>query len=43
VIADPTSRIAQIYGEIARRVSAKLSLQGRDYSTKFPSIKILND
>lgn len=43
VIADPTSRIAQIYGDIARRVSAKLSLQGRDYSTKFPSIKILSD
>jgi ATP-binding protein involved in chromosome partitioning len=40
VIAQPESRIAQIYREIARRVSAKLSLQAKDYSTKFPSIKI---
>lgn len=42
VIADPDGRIAQIYREIARRVAAKLSLQAKDYTTKFPTIKILN-
>ena len=42
VAVDPNGRIAQIYREIARRVAAKLSLQARDYSTKFPSIVIQN-
>jgi ATP-binding protein involved in chromosome partitioning len=42
VIADPNGRIAQIYREIARRVAAKLSLQAKDYTAKFPTIKILN-
>jgi ATP-binding protein involved in chromosome partitioning len=42
VIADPDGRIAQMFRDIARRVSAKLSLQAKEYSTKFPSIKILN-
>jgi ATP-binding protein involved in chromosome partitioning len=42
VIADPDCRISQIYREIARRVTAKLSLQKRDFSAKFPSIVIQN-
>ena len=42
VIADPDSRIAEIYREIGRRVTAKLSLQGKDYSSKFPNIVIEN-
>lgn len=42
VIADANGRIAQIYREIARRVAAKLSLQAKDYTTKFPTIKVLN-
>jgi ATP-binding protein involved in chromosome partitioning len=42
VIADADGRIAQIYREIARRVAAKLSLQAKDYTTKFPTIKVLN-
>jgi ATP-binding protein involved in chromosome partitioning len=41
VVADPTGRVAQIYREIARRTAAKLSLQAKDYSTRFPSIKIV--
>ncbi len=40
VVADPDGRVAQIYREIARRTAAKLSLEGRDYSAKFPSIVI---
>jgi ATP-binding protein involved in chromosome partitioning len=42
VVAEPESRLAQIYGEIARRIAAKLSLQAKDYSQKFPSIVIQN-
>jgi ATP-binding protein involved in chromosome partitioning len=43
VVADPEGRIAQIYRDIARRIAAKLSLQAKDYTTKFPSIKVVND
>ena len=42
VVADPDGRVAQIYREIARRVGAKVALQTKDYSTKFPSIVIEN-
>ncbi len=42
VIADPDCRISQIYRDIARRVAAKLSLQKKDFSAKFPSIVIQN-
>ena len=42
VVAEPESRIAQMYRDIARRVAAKLSLQKKDFSAKFPSIVIQN-
>ena len=42
VIAEPDSRIAGLYREIARRTAARLSLQARNYSHKFPSIVIQN-
>ncbi len=42
VIADPEGRIARMYREIARKVAAKLSLQAKDYSGKFPNIVIQN-
>ena len=42
VVAEPESRIAQIYRDIARRISAKLSQQARDYSNKFPKIVVQN-
>ncbi len=42
VIADPDGRVAHIYRDIARRVSAHLSLQAKDYSAKFPNIVIQN-
>jgi len=40
VIAEPASRIAELYREIARRAAARLSLQARNYSHKFPNIMI---
>ncbi len=43
VVADPESRISQIYREIARRVAGKLSLQARSYARKFPKIVIQNN
>lgn len=42
VVSDPTGRIAEMYRDIARRVSAKLALQARDYTSKFPNIVIQN-
>jgi ATP-binding protein involved in chromosome partitioning len=42
VVAEPDCRISKIYRDIARRVSAKLSLQKKDYAAKFPSIVIQN-
>jgi ATP-binding protein involved in chromosome partitioning len=42
VIADPDGRVAEIYREIARRAAARLAVQARDYSSKFPSIVIQN-
>ncbi len=42
VIADPDGRVAEIYREIARRAAARLAVQSRDYSAKFPSIVIQN-
>lgn len=42
VVAEPDSRIAQIYREIARRTAAKLALQGKNYAAKFPNIVIQN-
>ncbi len=43
VAADPDSRISEIYVDIARRTTAKLSQQAKDYSSKFPKIVIAND
>jgi ATP-binding protein involved in chromosome partitioning len=42
VAAEPDGRLAQLYREIARRVAARLSLQKKDYSNKFPNIVIQN-
>jgi ATP-binding protein involved in chromosome partitioning len=43
VVAQPDSRITQIYREIARKTAAKLSLQAKDYAAKFPRIVIQNN
>jgi ATP-binding protein involved in chromosome partitioning len=43
VVAEPDSRISQIYREIARKAAAKLSLQAKSYASKFPSIVIQNN
>jgi ATP-binding protein involved in chromosome partitioning len=42
VVADPDSRVAEIYRGIARRIGIKLAEQAKDHSAKFPSIVIQN-
>ena len=40
VVAQPDSRIAQIYLDIARKMSARLALKPKDFSSKFPNIVV---
>ena len=42
VVADPHGKIAGLYHEIARKATARLARQSKDYSAKFPTIKIQN-
>ncbi|MDS4020520.1 MAG: iron-sulfur cluster carrier protein ApbC [Candidatus Competibacter sp.] len=42
VVAEPDGRIAGLYRDIARRAAARLSLEAKNYSHKFPSIVIQN-
>jgi ATP-binding protein involved in chromosome partitioning len=42
VVAEPESRIAEIYRAIARRVAVKVGDLAVDHSAKFPSIVIQN-
>jgi ATP-binding protein involved in chromosome partitioning len=42
VVAEPDSRIAEIYRAIARRVAVKIAEKAKDMSAKFPSIVIQN-
>ena len=43
VVAEPEGKVAQTYRQIARRVSAKLSQQTQDVSSRFPKIVVQND
>ncbi|MCG5534878.1 iron-sulfur cluster carrier protein ApbC [Ectothiorhodospira mobilis] len=43
VAADPEGRVAELYRDIARRTAARLALQARDYSDRFPNIVVEND
>ena len=42
VVSNPDGAIAAAYKEIARKMTAKLALQGKDYSAAFPNIVIQN-
>ena len=42
VAIDPDSQVSMIYREIARRTAAKIALQGKDFTAKFPNIVIQN-
>jgi ATP-binding protein involved in chromosome partitioning len=43
VAFEPEGKIAKLYREMARRVAAKLALQTKDYSHRFPTIVVKND
>ncbi|MFP5466663.1 MAG: iron-sulfur cluster carrier protein ApbC [Gammaproteobacteria bacterium] len=43
VVADPESEVAGIYKTVARQVAVKIAAKARDFSSKFPSIKISKD
>jgi ATP-binding protein involved in chromosome partitioning len=42
VVTEPEGDIAMAYRGIARRVAARLAMQGKDYSGAFPNIKVTN-
>lgn len=42
VVAEPEGRVAALYQGLARRSAARLALQNKDYSTRFPNIVIQN-
>jgi ATP-binding protein involved in chromosome partitioning len=42
VVADPGSRAAEVYREIARKAAAKIAEKQQDYSAAFPKIVIQN-
>lgn len=43
MVAQPTSRVSEIYRKIVRKIAAKLSLQAKDYAAKFLRIVIHNN
>ena len=43
VVSDPDGNVAMVFYEIARKVAARLSLRGKDYSGVFPKIVVEND
>lgn len=43
VVADPLGEIALLYRDIAYRVTAGLSVQGRDYARGFPAVVLQNE
>ncbi len=43
VVADPDSAVAAIYRAVARQVAVSIAAKNKDFSSKFPSIKISKD
>ena len=43
VVADPDGSVAQIYKQVARTVAVKIAQQAKDFSSKFPTIKVSQD
>ncbi len=43
VVTDPEGDIAMAYRNIARRLAARLAMQGKDYAAAFPNIVVKND
>ena len=40
VVSDPDSDVAELYKSVARKVAVSIAAKNKDFSSKFPSIKI---
>ena len=40
---DPDGEVAQIYKAVARQVAVKIAAKAKDFSSKFPTIKVSKD
>jgi ATP-binding protein involved in chromosome partitioning len=43
VVSDPDGEVAQIYKAVARQVAVKIAAKAKDFSSKFPTIKVSQD
>ena len=43
VVAEPDGEVAGLYKSIARQVAVKIAAQAKDFSSKFPTIKVSKD
>jgi ATP-binding protein involved in chromosome partitioning len=43
VVYDPDGEVAQIYKAVARQVAVKIAAKAKDFSAKFPTIKVSKD
>ncbi|MBY0465693.1 MAG: iron-sulfur cluster carrier protein ApbC [Burkholderiales bacterium] len=43
VVADPDGEVAGIYKSVARQVAIKIAARAKDFSSKFPTIKVSKD
>jgi ATP-binding protein involved in chromosome partitioning len=43
VVADPDGEIAGLYKSVARQVAIKVAAKAKDFSSKFPTIKVSKD
>jgi ATP-binding protein involved in chromosome partitioning len=43
VVADPDGDVAGLYKSVARQVALAIAAKNKDFSSKFPSIKISKD
>jgi ATP-binding protein involved in chromosome partitioning len=43
VVSDPDGDVAGIYKAVARQMAIKIANKAKDFSSKFPSIKISKD
>jgi ATP-binding protein involved in chromosome partitioning len=42
-VSDPDGEVAGIYKAVARQVAVSIAAKNKDFSSKFPSIKISKD
>ncbi len=43
VVAEPDGEIAGLYKTVARQVAIKVAAKAKDFSSKFPTIKVSKD